>query len=435
MTLAYVGSFLFCMLFIGWTVLALLNKTLLGQLDSRLNEAAADIIQSSRSELNATAELERKRAESKEFLYRLDGHSAHGETLIPASITKCQSFDAADMPEDGRRGDAFRACAAEGQGYRITAASDIDVIEDTNTSVQLGFLGSGLAALLFALAAGRRLSGHYLRRLDSIRSTAASIADGDQNARLPLTHQGDEFDRVAGGFNAMLDRQRELIEAHKHSGSAIAHDIRTPLTRLRNKIETRQRRLGSALAAELTAEVDALLSLASALLRLAEVDNTADQKHWRTLDLAQQARDVVEAFEPSFSDANGKITYKGATAAFVHADQNLIQQLIANLVENALQHSGEKPNAEVSVSASGAALILGVTDSGPGLPQSQIERFEKPFYRLERSYDSSGTGLGLALAAAIARRHKTKLTVANGDPGLFVSVALPARRNDAETGG
>ena len=435
MTLAYVGSFLFCVLFIGWTVSALLNKTLLGQLDLRLKEAAAEIVQSSKSEPDAIAEMERRRTGSKEFLYRLDGNTVHGEKILPGSIAGCLSFAAADTPADGQPGDAFRACSSEGQGFRITVASDIDVIEDTNTSVQLGLLGSGLAALLFALAAGRRLSGDYLRRLDAIRSTAASIADGDQQARLPLTQQGDEFDRVASGFNAMLDRQQELIEAHKHAGSAIAHDIRTPLTRLRNRIETRRRWLGAALAAELTAEVDALLSLASALLRLAEVDNTADQKHWRTFDLAQQARDVVEAFEPSFSDADGKIAYKGAAAAFVHADQNLIQQLIANLVENALQHSGEKPNAEVSASACGTALILGVSDSGPGLPQSQFERLEKPFYRLERGYDSSGTGLGLALAAAIARRHKTKLTVANGNPGLSVSVALPARRNDVETGG
>jgi signal transduction histidine kinase len=265
------------------------------------------------------------------------------------------------------------------------------------------------------------------RRLTAITDTAEAIIDGDLARRVPVRGSQDDLDRLALTLNRMLDRIASLMESLKQVSSDVAHDLRTPLTRLRQRLESglaqpqeRAQALEGALA-----DLDSILDTFSALLRIAQIEGGARRAAFRTCDLAAIAATVVEAFAPSAEDQKQSLTLAANGPLPVEGDAELLTQMLVNLVENALRHAG--PGTRIVLAAGrdpGGRATLSVIDDGPGVPEAERRRVFDRFYRLEHSRTTPGSGLGLAMAAAAAKLHGADIELWDAAPGLEARVTF-----------
>ena len=315
-------------------------------------------------------------------------------------------------------------------GYLLKVGDDLDRTETLDRVVIEGFAWALLGVLALGAIGGYGLSRGIRRRLAAITGTAEAIIDGDLTRRVAVQGVHDDLDGLALTFNRMLDRIALLMESVRQVSSDVAHDLRTPLTRLRNKLESgladpagpRADVLEGALT-----DLDAILTTFTALLRIAQIDAGARRAAFREVDLAAIARDVVEAFAPSAEEGGRKLMAEAEGPVPVEGDAELLTQMLVNLVENGLHHTPR--GSTIGVTAGGAPEPwLAVTDNGPGVPRAERERVQNRFYRLEQSRSTPGAGLGLALAAAVARLHQTSLQLTDAGPGLRVRVAFRPRR-------
>jgi len=311
-------------------------------------------------------------------------------------------------------------------GYRLLVGDDEERIETLDGAVLRGFGLAFIGVVVLGVLGGYALSRDMHRRLAAISGTAEAIIDGDLARRVPLKGSDDDLDRLALTINRMLDRIAALMESLKQVSNDIAHDMRTPLTRLRQKLEAglvgpqdREAALESALD-----DLDSILETFAALLRIAQIEGGARRAAFRPCDLAALARTVTEAFAPSAEDQHQSLTFTGQAAVTVDGDSELLTQMLVNLVENALRHAG--PGARIAVRASqlGRGAVLAVADNGPGVPDGERERLFDRFYRLERSRSTPGSGLGLALVAAVARLHGAEIALMSANPGLEARVTF-----------
>ena len=291
-------------------------------------------------------------------------------------------------------------------------------------------LDTALAALVAAASLGAVVgwatSRWVSRRLRALDETAARVGNGELALRAPLDGSDDAFDRLARRFNGMLDRIVELLDGVRHATDHIAHDLRTPLTRLRNRLE--ELRTGGdvppqALDAAL-AETDQLLQSFGALLRLARIEAQAPVADEPLVALDALARDAVELYLPIAAERG--ITLRAELQpAPVRGDSDQLFQLLVNLLDNAVKF-GAGGEVEVAVRAASGEAVLEVADRGPGIPAAEHERVFDRFQRLDAHRGSPGTGLGLSLVRAIALRHGGHVVLADNAPGLRVRIALPA---------
>ena len=299
----------------------------------------------------------------------------------------------------------------------------------------LGFaLGiMALGGFLIWYFVGRRA----LRRIDDVSAASQAIMGGDLAQRLPVTGSGDEFDRLSENLNAMLARIGMLNEGLKQVSDNIAHDLKTPLTRLRNRAEAALS--GKKSAAEYrealegaVAESDGLIRTFSAILMISRLEAGYSAETTGNVDLAAIVNDVLELYEPAAEDLG--VTLKAATLEPIVLDANreLVGQALSNIVDNAIKYSaGHRPDAAVTLSLAvdGGAIRLSVTDNGPGIPLVDRERATERFVRLEKSRSQPGSGLGLSLAKAVMRVHGGSLELDGpADGGLAVSMLFPLTR-------
>jgi len=286
---------------------------------------------------------------------------------------------------------------------------------------------AALAALLLGFVVARRLE----RRLRAVSEAGQAVITGDLSRRLPLNGTGDEFDRLAGTMNAVLARVEALVEGLQSTTASIAHDLRSPLFRLRQQLEAAAARPREPEADARTmeaslAELDGVLATFSALLRIAQVEAGLTGAGFEMVDLSALAGDVAELYAAVAEDAGQRLDTALALGQRVRGDPALLRQAVANLIENALTHGGHSVHVEVFVhAASGSGPMLGVRDTGPGIPSSEHGRVLERFYRLDRSRNTPGSGLGLALVAAVARLHGAALRLEDAAPGLSVTLAFP----------
>jgi signal transduction histidine kinase len=277
--------------------------------------------------------------------------------------------------------------------------------------------------LLFGLAGGALMSRNMLRRLDAINRTSGEIIKGDLTRRVPLAGSGDEFDLLAENLNRMLDRIERLMKGLREVTDSVAHDLRTPLNRLRNRLEESVARLhaSGAQASEIEraiAETDQLIGTFNALLLIAETDAGTTRAAMTALDMGEVAADVVELYEPLAEERHVSLVLLPAGDVTVEGNRSLIAQALANLVDNAIKYTPEGGAVRIRIAVTDAGVELSVADSGPGIPAQDRVRVVERFVRLEASRNSPGTGLGLSLVAAVAHFHNAQLELQDSDiPG------------------
>ncbi len=330
----------------------------------------------------------------------------------------------------GRRQNVYGAGEMIAPNFFAFAGQDLYALHETQEQtvrVIAWILG---ATLLMALVGGLVLSRGFLRRTDAITRTCRSIMDGHLSQRIPSTGVNDELGRLASIINAMLDRINDLMENNRQISNDIAHDLRTPLTRLRHRLELARAEAATtddyATAVDgAIAETEGVLSTFSALLRIGQIEAGAGEKSFQHVDLASVVKDLVEIYRPAAEDREHVLDIGKIASADIHGDKELVSQLVVNLIENAIAHTPPGTRVMVSLDQADGKSVLSVADGGAGIPADEHEKVFRRFYRLERSRTSPGSGLGLALVAAIAHIHRADVSLADNRPGLKVTVAFP----------
>jgi signal transduction histidine kinase len=323
-------------------------------------------------------------------------------------------------------------------GFRLLVGRDLEERERLFRIVLAAGRWSVAIVLVLGLAGGLFVTRRVLRRVDAMTETTKTIMNGDLGERLPVAGTNDEIDRLAENLNQMLDRIESLMRGLKEVSDNIAHDLKTPLTRLRNRAEQALRSAGSddayrnALEATIE-ESDALITTFNALLMIARAESGQARENMKEFDAAEIARDVGELYEPLAEENGIVLKVEAATAAPVKGNRELVSQALANLVDNAIKygqpehpaHHGAPVEVLVSAVNAGDQVLLTVADHGPGIPEGERARVVERFVRLEQSRSKPGSGLGLSLAGAVARLHGGELTLEDNHPGLKTVIALP----------
>jgi signal transduction histidine kinase len=286
------------------------------------------------------------------------------------------------------------------------------------------------ATLVLGTIGGVLLSSQALKRIEAMRSAAQAIVAGDWRRRIPETGADDELDHLARTFNLMFDRIESLLEAHKSVGAAVAHDLRRPLTRMAQRLE---RQLGREAARPETAaaleaaiaDIHAVLATFNAILRIGQIESGARRAGFRDVDLAEVARDIVEAFQPAAEEEGKSLTAALEGALPLSGDRELLTQMVANVVDNALRHTPSGTHIVVAAARRGnGGGRLTVSDDGPGAPEAERKRIFERFYRLDAARSTPGDGLGLSVVAAIAELHGIAYGAEDNAPGLRIAFDL-----------
>ena len=320
-------------------------------------------------------------------------------------------------------------------GFELLVAQDVHERYLTEKLFSTDLPWTVSLMLILGLAGGALMSRNMLRRLDQINRTAGEINAGDLTRRVPVTRAHDEFDTLAESLNSMLDRIERLMTGVREVTDSVAHDLRTPLTRLRNRLEDTLRHSDPADArtAEIEAamrETDQMIATFNALLMIAEADSGVMRGATAAIDLVPVVDDMAELYEPLAEENGVTLEIKPAGTTVIEGNRSLISQALANLIDNAIKYTPQGGRISVYTNMTPQGAELTVADTGPGIPIEQRARVIERFVRLETSRNSPGTGLGLSLVAAVARLHGARLRLDDNHPGLKATILfqrLPAR--------
>jgi signal transduction histidine kinase len=308
-------------------------------------------------------------------------------------------------------------------GDRLLVGRDISELDSFTDQIKTAVI-SGVA-LIFVLAgvASILVTRRTVGRIESINAASRAIMLSGLDKRIPLRGSHDEWDRVAENLNLMLDRIETLMGEVKQVSDNVAHDLRTPLTRMRGRLEKAYhgRRLAEddqALIGDTIADLDSVLRIFSSITRIAQIETQARKGGFRTVNLVEIASEVVELYDAAAEQDGTHLTVVGDVEVLVTGDRDLIFDAIANLVDNAIKHG--RPGGRVVVANENidGSPVISIADDGPGIPAGEYEHVFKRFYRLEHSRYTPGNGLGLSLVAAVARLHGARIEMLDNAPGL-----------------
>jgi signal transduction histidine kinase len=314
-------------------------------------------------------------------------------------------------------------------GPLLVVAADPEAIEQLDSHMIPLFIAAFGVIVAIGVGGAFILGRALRRRLEAIDRTANAIIAGDLSQRVPLTDSGDEFDRLAGTLNLMLERISELLDNLRQVSGDIAHDLRTPLTRLRQKLELGVAGGGDAASLrevmrDAIEHSDDMLALFGAILGISEVEAGGARVRKDRIDLSALVLDLADSYRPSAEDSGHRLTSRIDREVKVDGNRELLAQLCVNVLDNALHHT--PPGTEIGISlTNGEAVELAIEDDGPGIPAEERERVFGRFIRLERSRSTPGHGLGLSLVAAIAKAHGGEVRIEDNRPGVRLMVRLP----------
>jgi signal transduction histidine kinase len=343
-------------------------------------------------------------------------------------------FNQDTLEEEGTTGYAVVRSLLLDSGLRLVVGRDVVERRGFTAIVVQGFFYAVLGILVFSVLAGALTARRVLRRIDAINATSSKIMSGNLSERIPVTDRNDEFDALATSLNAMLDRIEGLLQGLKEVTDNVAHDLKTPLTRLRNKAEAALRDPNEASrqeALETTiAESDKLIRTFNALLMIARAEAGAPSGAFADVDISAVVRDVADLYEPVAEEAGMTLTTDVGDGIRLRANRELIGQALVNLIENGLKYfdgaEGRAGAIHVAAAIADGRLRITVSDNGPGIPAEDRPRVVQRFVRLEKSRTEPGSGLGLSLVAAVARLHRGELRLEDNQPGLTAVLDLPA---------
>lgn len=432
-SLAYTVSFALGVVLLGSAVFWAMHIAFVHQLQSTLREETETLASEYRA--GGQQELEDAMAEREAVkvpqhplyaLFSSNGQRIAGSlrTLRPApGLGTIRFDDPAEGPDE-----ALAVTTDLAPDLRLVVATDREWLERVDQTIitvfAMGFLGVGVLGGIgtFAFAAYLR------RRLGTFARSAERVSAGRLSDRMPVSERHDEFDTLAITLNAMLERIETLMANLRQVSSDIAHDLRTPLARLRQKLELAQGiAAGSATELPVTeaiTSVDEVLALFAGILNISELES-GTQLPTARVDLSALAIDVLETYEPSVREAGRFLDWSIAPGVTVVGNRSLLAQALSNLCENAQHHTPAGTTIRASLTVADGQALLAVSDNGPGVPEADRTRVLKRFERLERSRSTPGFGLGLSLVEAVARRHGGILVLDDAAPGLKATLALP----------
>ncbi len=318
-------------------------------------------------------------------------------------------------------------------GFHLLVGRDMYELETVRSQLLRTMVWGLALTVALALAGGLLVSRGRLRRIGTINEAISGIVTGDLSRRIPREPRDDDIEALVEHVNGMLDELERLVEGVRRVSDSIAHDLRTPLSRLRNELE--RLRAGQedehqrkAVERAIT-EADGLLSTFKALLRIARIESgERGAAAFTMVDLSRLIDDVAELYQPLFEEVGRTFTVERDGGITVHGDRDLLFQAIANLLDNALKYTLEGGRAALALSAEGTDAVIEVSDDGPGIPAEERERVLERFYRLDESRGTPGAGLGLALVTTVAELHHAELRLRDHHPGLRVVLTLQSQK-------
>jgi signal transduction histidine kinase len=355
-----------------------------------------------------------------------DGRALAGSARLSGAPMGLRGFVTLKAPE----GPVRTLGIGVSNGFTLLVAAEFGAVLDTASTLATTLLAAGAIAVLLALAFGLFMARGLQHRLRRVSEAAEQVMRGDLAQRLPLAGSADEFDRLAATVNTLLDRQEALIEGMRQVTVDVAHDLRGPLSRLRQRLEAALARArdpnadGAAFEAALT-ELDTVLATFTALLRIAQLEAgpPLPRQEAPVVELSALVTTLAEAYAVVAEDAGKRLEVQVAPDQRLHGDAALLRQMLSNLMDNALTHGGQRLRVTLH-----PGPVLEVADDGPGIPAEEYARVLRRFYRLDRSRSTPGSGLGLALVAAVAKLHGTAPVLSDAGPGLRVTVDLSRAR-------
>ena len=357
------------------------------------------------------------------YLYSERSRTVMGNMTRPEGLEGVEGVVTFTVEEREVR--AYRVVLDDGRD--LVVARDVTADRDSERKLLTASLIAAGLAILLAIGGGLMLGHNLLGRVQRMNRTIVAILGGKRDARVPTGGREDEFEELARHFNTLLDENERLIEQMRGVTDDIAHDLRTPLARIRGRVE-------AALAQQLTpaettdvlqevlTDTNGLLETFQALLSIARIESGTVRESMAPVDLGRLALDAVELYEPLAEEAGVVLEARVEQDAVVRGNRHLLSQALTNLIDNAIKFSSAPGRVEVCVRRDWGGVELRVADRGPGIPAEERERVLQRFVRLDRSRHTPGTGLGLSLVAAVARLHGARLRLEDNRPGLIVSL-------------
>lgn len=420
---------------LGAVVYWRVQTSLEGQLATRINAEIALLQQELDSE--GVNELVTEVRERTNYFHAL-------EYLVLDRHGKKLAGNLPSMPPGNRWSDMTIPSAAQGTADRkfrvrsvllggdigLSVGDDLTPMEEIRAAFLEALGWALLVFLLLSFLGGLLLSRRFLQRVDAITYTAEDIIGGNLESRIPLRGTADNFDRLARTLNQMLDRIQELMETLRQVSNDIAHALRTPLSRLRQKLERARAsaEVDSGCECAIDAavvEAETILDTFSALLRIAQIEAGTRTAGFRQVDLSKLFETVADAYATAAEDQGKTIVAQIEPSIQSWGDKDLLTEMLASLLDNAITHTHPGAQIEVSLANGGLQAVGSVADDGPGIPLSDRERIFRRFYRLDRSMRVPGNGLGLSMVAAVADLHGVILCVDDNHPGLRMTMSFP----------
>ena len=308
-------------------------------------------------------------------------------------------------------------------GDRLLVGRDVSELDGFADQIETAVILVIALIFLLAAVASVLVTRRTVGRIESINATSRAIMLSGLDKRIPLRGTNDEWDRVAENLNLMLDRIETLMGEVKQVSDNVAHDLRTPLTRMRGRLEKayhgkRTAEDDQSLIGDTIADLDAVLRIFSSITRIAQIETQARKVAFRVVNLAEIAGEVVELYDAAAEPAGTSLTVAGDREVLVTGDRDLIFDAIANLVDNAIKHGRTGGRVVVASERVDGTPVISIADDGPGIPPGEYEHVFKRFYRLEQSRYTPGNGLGLSLVAAVARLHSARIEMLDNAPGF-----------------
>ncbi len=435
----YLALFTVSVLILGAVVYFVVWREIASEIDADIQGETSTLVREfaahGRDRLQAIIEARSRSGGS--FVYGLEdaqGRLVAGELAAKPGDVGWTSLREPERDEaEGESAAVVRALATRlSDGGALVVGDEWRGARGATRAVVMAFLWALAGTLGLGTLGGLILSSQVLRRIEAMSSAARGIVAGDWRQRIPETGANDELAQLARTFNRMFDRIETLLDAHKNIGANIAHDLRRPLARTVHRLEAARaggvtpKDAESAIEGSI-ADIHGVLETFNAILRIGQIEAGARRAGFKPVDLAAVAREVVEAFQPA-ADEEGKTLAADLSVPLpLSGDRELLTQMVANLVDNALRHTPANTRIVVASARLPGAGRLTVSDDGPGAPPAELGRIFERFYRLDAARATPGDGLGLSLVAAIAELHGMACAASDNRPGLSVALEMPAQ--------